>query len=206
MRKGVKNNNKRSSSFPFDWILSTPKAIFELLELLFQDNISIEDLVKNHFLYCEKKASITELEHYFTCCNGGSLYNTKYNIIFPHDIISDDIISDDTYNKYIRRFERLKNTILNTNEELCFIYTSQSSLDSGNFTIDGEKVLHDVYFYLSKIYNLIGKYNNNYKFVVFDAIKEESSEILDKNIILYKVDSCNSCSELISKININLLE
>ena len=148
--------------------------------MLFQDNVSIEDLVKNHFLYCEKKVSITELEHYYTCSNGGSLYNTKYNIIFPHDIISDD-----TYNKYIRRFERLKNTILNTKEELCFIYISQSSLDSGNFTIDGEKVLHNVYFYLSKIYNLIGKYNNNYKLVVFDAINEESTEILDKNIILF---------------------
>ena len=197
----LKNNNKRFHSFPFDWMLSTPKFIFEMLELLLENNISIDELVKNHFFYCEKKAHVDRLEHFYTCDNGPSLYNSKYNVIFPHDEYNIQ-----TINKYIRRFERLKDIIINTKEELCFIYISPSSSENGNFTIDGKKVVHDVYFYLSKIYDIIGKYNNNYKIIIFDALKEESKELLNKNISLYELNKCNDWIQLLSQIDINLLK
>lgn len=103
-------------------MFSTPKFIFEMLELLLENNISIDDLVKNHFLYCEKKANVNGYEKFYTCDNGGSLYNSKYNVIFPHDNYNTE-----TINKYIRRFERLKDIIINAKEELCFLYISQSS-------------------------------------------------------------------------------
>lgn len=196
----LKNNNKRFHSFPFDWMFSTPKFIFEMLELLLQNNISIDDLVLNHFLYCEKKARNDIPEHYYTCENGFALYNSKYNVIFPHDHYNTE-----TINKYIRRFERLKDIIINTKEELCFIYISPSSSENGNFTIDGKKVVCDVYLYLSKIYELIGKYNNNYKIIFFDALKEESKELLNKNISLYELNKCNVWGQLLSQIDINLL-
>ena len=162
-------NNKSSQRFPFDWMLSTPKFVFEMFELLLEKNMNIDELVTKHFFICEKRAIINGPEHFFICdmCDKrGSLCNTKYNVIFPHD----DFL-DETVNKYIRRFERLKELILNTNtqEELCFIYSSQSSYENGNFTINGKDVIYDVYFYLSKIYTLIGNYNSNYKIVVFDA-------------------------------------
>ena len=164
-------------------------------------NINIEELVKNHFFYCDKRANLNGLEHYYTCDNGFALFNTKYNVIFPHD---DNNI--ETINKYIRRFERLKDIILNSTEYLYLIYTSPSSLESGNFTIDGNIVINDVYVYLTKIYKLIGNFRNKYKLILFDAIQEEQIQLLDENIILYKLNKCNFWEELLPQMreHINL--
>ena len=190
-----KKNFENTHTLPFDWMFSTPSFVFEMLELLLLKNINIEDLVKNHFFYCEKRANLNGLENYYTCDNGFALFNTKYNVIFPHD---DN--SNETINKYIRRFERLKDMILNSTENLYFIYTSQSSLKEGNFTIDGNNVIQDVYFYLTKIYKLIGNFRTNYKVIIFDAIQEEQIELLDKNIILCKLNSCNSWVALLPQM------
>jgi len=190
-----KKEIENTASLPFDWIFAIPSFVFEMLELLLEKNINTEDLVKNHFFYCKKRANVNRLEHYYTCDNGFALYNTKYNVIFPHD--KNNI---DTINKYIRRFERLKDIILNSTECLYFVYISQSSLVNGNFTIDGNIVINDVYFYLSKIYKLIGKFRNNYKMILFDTIQEEQVELLDKNIFLYKLNKCNAWGELLPQL------
>lgn len=190
-----KNEIQNTPSLPFNWIFATPSFVFKILTLLLEKNINIEELVKNHFLCCEKRAAMDKLEHYYTCDNGFAFYNTKYNIIFPHD---DDSI--ESINKYIRRFERLKDIILNSTEDLCFIYTSQSSLESGNFTIDGNIIIKDVYVYLTKIYKLIGNFRNNYKIILFDAIQEENIELLDKNITLYKLNKGDTWSELLPQM------
>ena len=190
-----KKSFEKTHTLPFDWMFSTPSFVFEMLELLLEKNINIEDLVKTHFFYCEKRANYNELEHYICDNNGFALFNTKYNVIFPHDENNIDSI-----NKYIRRFERLKDIILNSTECLYFIYTSQSSLESGNFTIDGNIVINDVYVYLSKIYKLISKFRNNYKIILFDTIHEEQIYLLDENITLIKLNKCNSWSELVPQM------
>lgn len=190
-----KQKFENTHTLPFDWMFATPSFVFEMLELLLEKNINIEDLVKNHFFYCEKKANMNRLEHYYTCHNGFALFNTKYNVIFPHDKNNIDSI-----NKYIRRFERLKDIILNSTECLYFIYTSQPSLESGNFTIDGKIIINDVYVYLSKIYKLISKFRNNYKIILFDAIQEEQISLLDENITLIKLNKCNSWVELVPQM------
>lgn len=197
----LKNHNRRMQAFPFDWMFSTPKFIFEMLELLLENNMSIDELVRNHFFCCDKKAKYDKPEHYYTSENGFALYNSKYNVIFPHNEYNTQ-----TINAYIRRFERLKDTITNSREELCFVYISPSSTENGNFTIDGKKVVCDAYFYLSKIYEVIGKYNNNYKIIIFDALKEESKDLLNKNITLHELNKCNDWPQLLSQININLLK
>ena len=190
-----KNEIDKKHTLPFDWIFTNPKSTYELLLLLLENNMNIEELVKNHFFYCEKKANMYDFEHYYTCDTGNSYYNTKYNIIFPHDENNDETIQ-----KYIRRFERLKDIILNSNEELCFLYTSPSSNEYGNFTIDGNIIINNVYIYLSKIYNLIGKYRNNYKMILFDAIQEEQIELLDEKIILCKLHKCNNWLDLLPEM------
>jgi hypothetical protein len=190
-----KKSFEKTHTLPFDWMIATPSFVFEMLELLLEKNINIEDLVKNHFFYCEKKSNLNGVEHYYTCENGFALFNSKYNVIFPHDENNIDSI-----HKYIRRFERLKDMILNSTQCLYFIYTSQSSLESGNFTIDGNIVINDVYVYLSKIYKLISKFRNNFKIILFDAIQEEEISLLDENITLIKLNKCNSCSELVPQM------
>ena len=194
----LKNEIGKSASLPFDWMFTTPKFVFEMLLLLLVKNMDIKELVENHFFYCKARANMNGVEHYYTCENGFALYNTKYNVIFPHD--NNNI---ETIDKYIRRFERLKDLILNSNDELYFMYISQSSLENGNFTIDGINVINDVYFNLSKIYTLISIFRNNYKMVLFDTIQEEQPELLHANITLCKLNKCNNWGDLMHQLRIH---
>jgi len=187
----LKKINKRKTAYPFDWILSTPKIVFELLKLLLIDNLDTKELVKEYFFKCDGRVNSKFAEHFYIDDNpNGKLHNTKNNLIFPHD---EDSI--ETIEKYIRRFDRLKDDILNSNEEICFIYTSQSNLEGdGNFTIKGINQISNVYMYLNKIYELIGNIRNGkkYKMMIFDAVKNEDKNILNKNIILYELYSCEN--------------
>jgi len=197
-----KKNFKPSCFLPFDLMFATPSFVFDMLELLLEKNMDIELLVREHFFYCKKRANMNgsiwpaNAEHYYTSDEGFALYNEKYNVIFPHDENNEESID-----KYIRRFTRLKDIILNTQECLFFTYTSQSSLEDGNFTIDGNNVVCDVYNSLSKIYDLIGKFRNNYKMVVFDTINEEPLHLLNENIIYCKLKRCNYLNDLIPQMN-----
>ena len=190
-----RNINKPSYTYPFDWMFATPKFVFEMLILLL-NNMDINELVNQHFFYCDRKANLNGLENYILDDRGFALYNTKYNVIFPHDINKKENID-----KYIRRFIRLKDTILKLDEELYFVYVSQSSLNEGNFTINGIEQCVDVYSYLSKIYELIGKYRNNYKVIIFDAIKNEDKSLLNENIILLELNECDNWKKLLIEMD-----
>jgi len=188
----MKGEIEKTHTLPFDWMFSTPSFVFEMLQLLLEKKCSVEDLVKNHFFKCDKRANLHGAEHYCTCDDGFAFVNTTYNVVFPHDTNTMDTIE-----KYIRRFERLKEILYST-ECIYFIYTSQSSLENGNFTLDGVPVIKDVYFHLSNLYTLIGKFRNNYKMIVFDAIQEETG--LDENITLIPLNKCNYMTELLPQM------
>jgi hypothetical protein len=190
-----KRINKVTPTLPFDWMLSHPKFIYIILTLLLENKINVEDIVNNHFFCCDKRATFKKVEFYYTDSNGRSLYNSKYDVIFPHDEYNDE-----TKTKYIRRLERLKDLIINSNEKLTFIYSSQSSLNSGNFMIDDREIINNVYFYLTKIYELINMYNNNNEMIVFDSILNEDKSNLNEKIILYEMNSCNNLNELLNQI------
>ena len=187
--------NKDTETSPFDWMLSHPQFVYEILRLLLDNEIGIEEIVNNHFFYCDKRASYKKVEAYYTDRNGFALYNSKYDVIFPHD--KND---EETKMKYARRLLRLKNLILNSNEKLVFLYSSQSSLKSGNFTIDGREVIKDVYPYLTKIYNLINMYNSNNELIVFDSISNEDRNELNEKIILHKLKPANIWGGLLHQI------
>lgn len=176
---GFKNKIQDLASLPFDSMFATPVFVFEIFVLLLEKNMNICELVKEHFFCCEKRANMKNKEHYYTCDNGFALYNTKYDVIFPHDKNNVEDI-----NKYIRRFERLKDIIYNSKEEIYFIYASPPSLEDNYFTIDGKHVVTNVYKNLSNIYKLVGKYRNNYKMVLFDSIQNEERTSLNENIIV----------------------
>jgi hypothetical protein len=190
-----KKINKDTKTLPFDYMFSHPKFVYEILKLLLENKINIEEIVNNHFFYCDKRAGLGALEAYYTDSNGFALYNSKYDVIFPHD-------NNDEENKmkYVRRLSRLKDLILNSNEKLVFIYSSQSSLKSGNFTIDKRVIIKNVYSYLTKIYDLINMYNNNNEMIVFDSILNEDKKKLNEKITLYEMNSCNNWYELLNQI------
>jgi hypothetical protein len=191
-----KELNKSTAYYPFDTMFAPSDFVYEMLILLLEKNIDIKELVENYFFLCDKRASCDRNEHFYTNEWGICLYNTKYNVIFPHDDYTTESI-----NKYIRRFERLKETILYSDEKLYFMYTSQSSLEKGNYTINGNKVINNTYTNLSNIYKLIGKYRSNYEMVVFDSINEEDTSLLYEKIELYKLNSCDCCKDLILQMN-----
>jgi hypothetical protein len=45
-----------TKSYPFDWMYATSKFVYEMLHLLLEKNMNIEELVKKHFLLCDKKS------------------------------------------------------------------------------------------------------------------------------------------------------
>jgi len=45
----LKNNNLRNASYPFDWMISNPKFVFEILELLLDKNINVDEIVSHYF-------------------------------------------------------------------------------------------------------------------------------------------------------------
>lgn len=190
-----KKSLESTATLPFDWMFANIQFVYKILELLLVENMDIDVLVTEHFFCCDKRASVDHQEHYYTCENGGGLYNTKYGVIFPHD--KND---KETIDKYIRRLERLKDIILNSTDTLVFVYSSQSSLESGHFTIDGNNVVKDVYVTASKIYRLIGSFRDNYRMVIFDSIQEEPESDIGKGIILVKMDKCSNWLELTSQI------
>jgi len=190
-----KRINKDTKTLPFDWMFSHPKFVYEILNLLLENKINTEGIVNNHFFCCDKRASYKQSNYYYTDSNGFALYNSKYDVIFPHD--KND---EETKMKYIRRLSRLKDLILNSNEKLVFIYSSQPSLKEGNFTIDKRVIIKNVYSYLTKIYNLINMYNNNNKMIVFDSILNEDKSELNEKITLYEMNPCNKWSKLLNQI------
>lgn len=154
--KGVKGQ-----TLPFDWMLSSPKFVYQMLELLLAE-MPIEVLVREHFFNCTARAEIllgsdgrAVLEHYITKEDGNSLYNQQYDVIFPHDSYDEDSIQ-----KYIRRFERLIQ-LIRSGEHVTYLYISPSSNQSGEFWIDGRRVLEDPIEYLNKIYTLLYKSTSN---------------------------------------------
>lgn len=188
-----KNQMNKTPTMPFDWMFATPEFVYKILELMLVQKIDIQELVREHFFYCDKRSNISSQEHYYTCETGFALYNSKYNVIFPHDTYDEATIE-----KYIRRMSRHKDAIINMEEHLTFIYASQSSLKNGNFTIDGQNVVKDVYMNLSKIYALIRSVRKNFKMIVFDSIQEEQENDLDEQIKLIKLNKCNNWCQMLS--------
>lgn len=190
-----KEINKDTKTLPFDWMLSHPKFVYEILKLLLENKMNVEEIVNDHFFCCDKRANFKIIEYYYIDNNGFALYNSKYDVIFPHDVNNNE-----TRMKYIRRLERLKDLILHSNEELVFIYSSQSSLKSGNFMIQGREIIKNVYLYLTKIYELINIYNTNNKIIIFDSILNEDKRELNENILLYEMHPCYSWCHLLNQV------
>lgn len=90
--------------------------------------------------------------------------NSKYNVCFPHDNITDR-------DKYIRRIQRLKDILLDNDNFIYFMYISVSSLDIGNYTINGIEPIQNLYEYIKLINNILKNIRSTYKIIIFDTNK-----------------------------------
>jgi hypothetical protein len=191
----LKNMGLKGSTLPFDWMLSSPKFVYEILCLLLND-MSINELVTDHFFKPSSRTSCLNVEHYFTDPSGIALCNEKYDVIFPHDEYNNDNIE-----KYIRRFDRLYNLIKH-GENLVYLYISPSSDVDGNFSIDGRHILSEENEYMIKIYDLIKENaNSTFEFKVLSTYGERIEYdgidfiyINPANCWIYLIDDC--CNKL----------
>jgi len=184
----------KKESLPFDWMFSTPQFVYMIIKLLLIDKKEIEDIIDNHFFVCDKRAQLQGFERHILNKGGPVLVNSKYNVCFPHDTTSDR-------DKYIRRMERFKQILLDTDNYLYFVYVSVSSPTSGNYTIDGVEPIQQLYDYIEQIHNILKDMRTTYKIIVFDANKPSGiipSDIL--HLMYYDIEKKNSCSELLPEL------
>jgi hypothetical protein len=178
--------NLRKGSLPYDYILSNPKFIYESLNALLIENCNIDDYVQNVFLNISHKGSSNGPEHFYTDNSGPCYINTQCQIIFPHEPPIAEIIP-----KYIRRFNRLKNTILNKENIITFVYGSPISNSKANYTINGNTVVKDTVLYLNKIYEIMQSLNIKFRIIVFNSYENILPTSLHKDIILINIPEFN---------------
>ena len=205
----LKKQNKRICSFPFDWIISNPNSIINILTLLLE-NCNIRHLVLNEFFKIDNKMNFLKPEEFVINPNGNILFNSKYNFIFPHIEHSEETIL-----KYIKRFERLKYYIL-FNNQIKFVFINRlvnnSNIEKNNdkltFLINGNHIYFNIIHDIVKLNNLLLKYisSDRYTITIINAVEQLNSNIVfDKNIIykeLIPLNNINLTDEEIMKINI----
>lgn len=179
----------KTETLPFDWILTGPYYIYKILELILDENIPIDTVVREHFFKISNKVklfSMDDVEHWYIDDElGPCIYNSEYRIVFPHDQFDEEHIL-----KYIRRFERLIHYITNPDIPITVIYTSESSYSNGNYEVNQERIVFDSYRWLNMIYKLIRRHSKQpIRFIIYDALKVDDPKILDKNIELVFVEA-----------------
>jgi hypothetical protein len=190
-RLGVK-----AESLPFDWMFSTPYFVYSMMKLLLIDKLETTDIVDNYFFACDKTARWFEEEpaHYINAENGDGnvLINSKYNVAFPHDTQEDR-------EKYIRRFERLKQLILDESIFINFVYVS---IPRDNYFVVNEiEPIENLHGYIEKINNIIKEVRSNFKILVFDTNKPSdvtSPDIL--HIFYYDIEKKHSWGDLLPEL------
>lgn len=193
----------RKKSYPFDWAMIPPRFVHRVLELLLIQEMNTEVLVRDEFFHTHTLAQWTgpgylALEEYREWPEGAP-YNKQYGAIFPHDG-KDAVPYEASIQKYIRRMNRLKEAILDTDTRLVFLYVSQSSpvRYHGNYFIDGVEVLTDTYHHLNNIYEtLTNVRGNTFDFVVLDTINSSDNATLNSGIDYNVLSATNGYKPLI---------
>lgn len=184
----------KKESLPFDWMFSTPQFVYTILKLLLIDKKKIDDIVDNHFFVCDKRAKMQGLEHHIVNENGPILVNSKYKVSFPHDTLSDR-------NKYIRRIERLKQILLETDNFLYLVYVSVSSPTNGNYTLDGVEPIQQLYEYIEQINSILKHIRTTYKIIVFDTNKPADIVPSDiAHLMYYDIPKKNDWGQMVPEL------
>jgi hypothetical protein len=196
----LKESGLRNFSLPFDWMLSHPNFIHEMLRLLLEENMDARELVSKHFFLYDKRCTNRNGYNVSIVPDGKSLVNSKYDVVFPHDDISPE-----TIDKYTRRFIRLRDIIRNSSQEkIYFVYSSQNALLGGIYRIDDKIILENVYLQINKVKNILDRHCINYEIIYFDAILNEDVSKLDKKVILVPLEKRQTWPELIPQMKKHL--
>lgn len=188
------NLQVKKETLPFDWMFSTPQFVYAILNFLLVEQKEISDIVDNHFFACNRRVTSSDDNpaHFVDAPNGFALINSKYNVVFPHDTILNR-------EKYIRRLERLKRLILDENIFIYFVYVSLPN--HSFFTVNEMEPIQELYEYIEKINETIGKIRTNYQIIIFDVNKPSGIVPSDKlHIAYYELEMKNAWIELMPEL------
>lgn len=205
----LKKQNKRICSFPFDWIISTPESITKLMSILLEKSTDIEKFVKEEFLRIDEMLHFIRQEEFISHPNGNILFNSKYNLIFPHIQYNTETIE-----KTIKRFDRLRNYILYSDSKINFIFINRlindkkENLNTQIFSINNNKINLEIKNNFRMLKNVLLQYIplHRFKITIINAVTQFDKDcIQDENIIYYELipsNKNNLTDEEIIKINI----
>lgn len=117
----LRKNKLRKYAFPFDWCVSTPDMILNVLKnkfVGFLDDIYIGKPIKR-YLFTDNNENTLRVDNtiiYPLICK-------KYKILFPHDCSNiDDAEINNIRDKYKRRIQRLLSIISNNEHKIYLVY------------------------------------------------------------------------------------
>jgi hypothetical protein len=155
----IQKLNRRTSSFPFDWILSNPTSVLSLIKILI-DCDDIDKFVKTEFFNVDGFAHFIKPEEFMIIHHKtGSLYNSKYNMIFPHE--KSNYI--DEVEKYKRRFIRLKEALINEHTMLNIYFIDRLGKNN-SFKINNTNILNNQEDSLNSLVSYLTNLRKNSKF------------------------------------------
>ena len=201
----LKKQNKRICSFPFDWIISTPESITKLLTILLDKSTDIKHFVNEEFFKIDGFLNFLKPEEFISHPQGNILFNSKYNLIFPHFRYNVETIE-----KMIKRFDRLRNYILDSSNKIVFLFVNRLITDN-NYTLNDDNILKfsinnkninlNIKHNFTQLNNLLLQYipSDRFKIIIINAVKQLSDDsIFDKNIIYNELIPLNN-SDLTDK-------
>ena len=191
--EGIKKANLREYSYPFDWLWTPSKTIYNILSILINEGIekALEYMTTGWTYY-----KYLGNEHYISVNNiTESQMNKNSGLGITHFTINNEY-----KNKLKIRLERLVKDI-KSGENILFIYADAAN-PYLNYHLDEIEYGLDATEYLLKIYEIIYPINNNIKIIYFcwNDRKEEN------NIIKYiPYDFKNNWSEVSELIKTYLI-
>ena len=192
--EGIKKANLREYSYPFDWLWTPSKTIYNILSILINEGIekALEYMTTGWTYY-----KYLGNEHYISVNNiTKSQMNKNSGLGITHFTINNEY-----KNKLKIRLERLMKDI-KSDENILFIYADAAN-PYLNYHLDEIEYGLDATEYLLKIYELIYPINNNIKIIYFcwNDRKEENNII--KYIPYDFKNNWSDVSELIKTYLIN---
>ena len=186
----LKKQNKRVCSFPFDWIISTPESVVKLLTILLQDNINIAAFVREEFFKIDGLLHVIRPEEFILHPGGNILYNSKHGLIFPHFSYNNETIEN-----FVRRFERLRNYILHSNNTIKFVFVNRLinnnndivNNNSLKFSINNRNTDLNITQNFTQLNNILLQYipPNRFKIIIINAVNKFRGNLTFDNNIIY---------------------
>lgn len=192
--EGIKRANLREYSYPFDWLWSPSKTVYNILNVLINDGIepAVEYMTTGYTYYRylgnEHYSSVGHITECQMNANSG-LGNTHFTI------------NDDYKYKLRIRLERLLRDI-KSNEQILFVYADAAN-SYLNYHLDEIEYGVDATEYLLKIHELIYPLNHTVQIIYFcwTERKRENNVI---EYVSYDYKNClNDVTELVKEHLLN---